>query len=78
MLKKRLVLVLTFNDGILFRTKKFIADYRYTKNFIDLWSADEIILLDISKKNRLSQKFLEIVKFFSLNCFLTSDENESL
>jgi cyclase len=70
MLKKRLVLVLTFNDGILFRTKKFIADYRYTKNFIDLWSADEIILLDISKKNRLSQKFLEIIKFFSLNCFL--------
>jgi cyclase len=70
MLKKRLILVLTFNDGVLFRTKKFIADYRYTKNFIDLWSADEIILLDISKKNRLSQKFLEIVKFFSLNCFL--------
>jgi cyclase len=70
MLKKRLVLVLTFNDGVLFRTKKFIADYRYTKNFIDLWSADEIILLDISKKNRLSQKFLEIVNFFSLNCFL--------
>ena len=70
MLKKRLILVLTFNDGVLFRTKKFIADYRYTKNFIDLWSADEIILLDISKKNKLSKKFLEIVKFFSLNCFL--------
>lgn len=70
MLKKRLILVLTFNDGVLFRTKKFIADYRYTRNFIDLWAADEIILLDISKKNRLSQKFLEIVKFFSLNCFL--------
>lgn len=70
MLKKRLILVLTFNDGVLFRTKKFIADYRYTKNFINLWSADEIILLDISKKNRLSKKFLEIVKFFSLNCFL--------
>ena len=47
MLKKRLILVLTFNDGVLFRTKKFIADYRYTKNFIDLWSADEIILLDV-------------------------------
>ena len=70
MLKKRLILVLTFNDGVLFRTKKFIADYRYTKNFVDLWSADEIILLDISKKNKLSQKFLEIVKFFSSNCFL--------
>jgi len=61
MLKKRLVLVLTFNDGVLFRTKKFIADYRYTKNFIDLWSADEIILLDISKKNRLSKKFKNLI-----------------
>jgi cyclase len=70
MLKKRLILVLTFNEGVLFRTKKFVADYRYTKNFIDFWSADEIILLDISKKNKLSQKFLEIVRFFSSNCFL--------
>jgi len=70
MLKKRLILVLTFNDGILFRTKKFVPDYRYTKNFIDLWSADEIVLLDISKKNKLSKKFIEIVNFFSLNCFL--------
>ena len=24
MLKKRLIIVLTFNDGVLFRTKKFI------------------------------------------------------
>ena len=70
MLKKRLILALTFNDGILFRTKRFIPDYRYTKNFIDLWSADEIVLLDISKKNKLSKKFIEIVNFFSLNCFL--------
>ena len=53
MLKKRLILVLTFSDGVLFGTKKFVADYRYTKNFIDLWSADEIILLDISKKNNI-------------------------
>ena len=70
MLKKRLIISLTFNDGILFRTKKFHPDYRYTKNFVDLWTADEIILLDVSKKNKLSKKFLEIVKYFSLNCFV--------
>ena len=69
MLKKRLIIVLTFNDGVLFRTKKFIPDYRYTKNFVDLWKADEIILLDISKK-KLSKKFIDIVNFFSKNCFL--------
>ena len=40
------------------------------ENFVDLWTADEIILLDVSKKNKLSKKFLEIVKYFSLNCFV--------
>ena len=29
------IIVLTFLDGVLFRTKNFIPDYRYTKNFID-------------------------------------------
>ena len=69
MIKKRIIIVLTFLDGVLFRTKKFSPDYRYTKNFIDLWSADEIILIDISKK-KLDKKFLNIVNFFSRNCFL--------
>ena len=52
MLKKRIIIVLTFNNGVLFRTKNFKPDYRYTKNFIDLWSVDEIILIDVSKKKR--------------------------
>ncbi|MBT89929.1 MAG: hypothetical protein CMN79_05505 [Spirochaetales bacterium] len=70
MLKKRLIISLTFNDGILFRTKKFLPDYRYTKNFIDFWTADEIILLDVSRKKKLSESFLDIIKFFSNNCFV--------
>tara|TARA_B110000003_G_scaffold276284_1_gene321927 strand:+ start:2036 stop:2770 length:735 start_codon:yes stop_codon:yes gene_type:complete len=69
MIKKRIILVLTFLDGILFRTKNFKPDYRYTKNFVDLWSADEIILIDLSKK-KFEKKFLDTVKFFSKNCFL--------
>ena len=51
MLKNRLIITLTFLDGILFRTKKFKPDYRYTKNFVDLWSIDEIMIIDLSKKN---------------------------
>ena len=51
MIKKRIIIALTFLDGILFRTKKFIPDYRYTKNFINFWNIDELILIDISKKN---------------------------
>ena len=70
MLKKRIIIMLSFVDGILFRTKKFIPDYRYTKNFVDMWEADEIILLDISRKNKLSKSFFEIVNFFCQNCFL--------
>lgn len=67
MLKKRIIISLTFLDGILFRTKKFKPDYRYTKNFIDLWSIDELILIDISE-NKFSKKFFEVIEYFSTNC----------
>ena len=50
MLKKRIIIVLTFKDGVLFRTKNFKPDYRYTKNFIDFWSIDELVLIDVSEK----------------------------
>ena len=69
MLKKRIIISLTFLDGILFRTKNFKPDYRYTKNFIDLWSIDELILIDISKK-KFSTEFLDLIKFFCTNCFV--------
>ena len=69
MLKKRIIFSLTFKDGILFRTKKFIPDYRYTKNFIDLWNIDELILVDVSKE-KFKKSFLEVVNFFSTNCFV--------
>ena len=71
MLKKRLLISLTFKDGILFRTKKFSPDYRYTKNFIDLWNADEIILIDVSDQGKkLKNNFLNLIKFFIENCHL--------
>ena len=69
MLKKRIIITLTFCNGVLFRTKNFKADYRYTKNFIDLWSIDELILIDISN-NKFSIKFLDLVRYFSQNCFV--------
>lgn len=69
MLKKRFIVCLTFLDGVLFRTKLFKADYRYTKEFINLWNIDELILIDISKK-KFSNKFIELIKYFSNNCFV--------
>lgn len=49
MLAKRIITTLMLNNGILFRSKKFFPDYRYTLNFIDMWSVDEVILLDITR-----------------------------
>jgi len=69
LLKKRLLISLTFLDGVLFRTKKFKPDYRYTKNFLDLWSIDELLLIDISE-NKFSKDFLDLIKYFSLNCYV--------
>ncbi len=71
MLRKRLITVLTINDGVLFRTRDFIPDYRYTINFVDSWSVDEIIILDITRgKNNSKEKFYKVVEDFSVNCFV--------
>jgi cyclase len=71
MLRKRVITVLTFNDGILCRTKSFIPDYRYTANFVDAWSIDEIVVLDISRPERRDpQLFYKIVTDFSRRCFV--------
>jgi len=69
LIKKRIIITLTFLNGVLFRTKNFKPDYRYTKNFVDLWSIDELILIDISEK-KFSKNFLELINFFSRNCFV--------
>ena len=63
--------VLTFNDGVLFRSKLFTPDYRYTANFVDAWSIDEIVLLDISRpERRKPELFFAVVKDFSRKCFV--------
>ena len=49
MISKRIIIVLTFQDGVLFRTKQFHPDYRYTDNFVGNKDADEIVLIDVSK-----------------------------
>ncbi len=71
MLRNRLVSVLTFNEGILFRTKLFVPDYRYTLNFVDAWSIDEIIVLDITRdKHSSKNNFFRVIEGFSKRCFV--------
>ncbi len=74
MLRKRLITVLTFNDGTLFRTKLFEPDYRYTHNFVDSWLVDEIVMLDITRnedgKKSDNKPFLDVVTKFAHDCFV--------
>ncbi len=72
MISKRIITVLTILEGVLYRTKLFEPDYRYSANFVDSWSIDEIIILDITrKKSKQSNKsFVNFFKNFSKNCFV--------
>lgn len=71
MLSKRLITVLTFNQGVLFRTKLFHPDYRYTLNFVDAWSVDEIVVLDITRGAQVDRKaFFDVVERFARRCFV--------
>ncbi len=71
MLRNRLVTVLTLNDGVLFRTKEFVPDYRYTMNFVDAWSIDEIVALDVTRPGEGSREsFLEVVHELATRCFV--------
>jgi cyclase len=70
-LRNRLVTVLTLNDGVLFRTKEFIPDYRYTLNFVDLWSIDELIVLDVTRPGQGDRAhFYDAVSTLAANCFV--------
>lgn len=71
MVRKRLIAVLTMNNGVLFRTRNFIPDYRYTLNFVDAWSVDEVVLLDITRQGEgARQNFFDVVSLFASNCFV--------
>lgn len=71
MLRRRLITALTFNDGVLFRTKEFHPDYRYTFNFVDAWSVDEVVLLDITRPGAGDrQHFYDVVQQFAERCFV--------
>ena len=71
MLRKRLVTVLTINNGTLFRTKLFEPDSRYTHHFVDSWSVDEIIMLDVTRAAGADRKpFFDLVTSFAHDCFV--------
>lgn len=71
MLRKRLVTVLTFNDGVLFRTRNFQPDYRYTREFVDAWSVDEVVALDITRPGKGDREnFFDAIEELATRCFV--------
>lgn len=70
MLAKRIIAVLTFDNGELTRTKNFIADYKYTNKFINNSLFDGIVLIDISKSHKKRHLFYKVVENFAKNCFV--------
>lgn len=71
MVRKRLITVLTFNDGVLFRTKLFEPDYRYTLSFVDAWSVDEIVVLDVTRDAHEDRgNFFQVISNFAKDCFV--------
>jgi len=71
MLRRRVITVLTFVDGVLFRTKLFEPDYRYTLNFVDAWSVDEIVVLDVTRNPQADRSAFDgVIQKFARNCFV--------
>ncbi len=70
MLAKRVILSLTLNDGVLFRTKRFTPDYRYTLNFVDMELADEIVILDVTRDRAASAAIGEHARVYVDRLFL--------
>jgi cyclase len=71
MLRTRLITVLTLNDGVLFRTKEFTPDYRYTMSFVDAWSIDEIVALDVTRPGTGERaNFYAVVQELARKCFV--------
>ena len=66
MLKPRVIIMLTLDKGVLTRTKRFVPDYGYTLNFVDLSGADELFVIDVTpgrmgKRTHLAQAIREAI-----------------
>ena len=48
MLKARVIVLLTFCEGVLFRTKRFVPDYFYTQSFLGSGHVDEVCCIDVT------------------------------
>jgi cyclase len=74
MLKRRVIITLQLNDGVLFRTKQFRPDYRYTQSFLGSENADEVTIIDITRYETIPplaerKSFVEAAMGYARFCF---------
>jgi len=70
-LHKRLITVLTFNDGCCSAPSCFIRTIAITLNFVDAWSVDEIVILDVTRPGQGDPaNFESVVRKFASQCFV--------
>lgn len=67
MVAKRVICCLTFKDGVLFRTRSFRPDLRYTTSQVDVTLADELCLIDIGEDR---EAFYGAVDRLLADCFV--------
>jgi len=67
-LKLRVDIALQLNDGVLFRTRRFVPDYRYTQSFLGIGLCEELVILDITRQPtpESRERFLERAAEISL------------
>jgi cyclase len=74
MLKRRVIITLQLNDGVLFRTKCFRPDLRYTQAFLGSENADEVTIIDITRYETIPpleerKSFVEAAMGYARFCY---------
>ena len=68
MLKRRLIISLCFDRGVLTRTKRFVPDYPYTQSYLSVDSVDEVVLLDVTRSGSSSDSRVAM-RAYAERCF---------
>jgi cyclase len=68
LLKCRVAICLLINDGVLFRSKKFVLDYRYTINHVGTDAADEVFMIDVTRSGP-SEESRKTMQTFADKCY---------
>jgi cyclase len=72
MLCRRVVILLCFCDGVLFRTKRFVPDYRYSHKLLGNRNADEVVIIDVTPTERRQANrplFYDALQRYAAECF---------